>query len=337
VTTHLRARALAALALAAVAASGALVSRAGSDTTTTTVAVTTTTSPPVPTAPLTGRPDPTGLARHRPAVTVKIDNTYDAHPQYGIRQADVVYEEIVEGGITRLAAIFNSSAPARVGPVRSVRRTDREIVSPLGGVFVFSGGAAYAIASIQTAPVTLFSQSNAGAMMFRDAHRPAPHNLFANVAALIHQKGRPVPPRPLFTYGMNRPAGFVAARAFTVGFANGYAVSYAWNATTGSWDRSIFGVLDRDAAGRRVSPRNVIVMSVHYRGGAGVEGAEAMLVGSGEARVFTRHGVVTVHWSRPSIRRPTVYTDRAGKVVALTPGQTWVELLDVSLHVTVVR
>ena len=96
-------------------------------------------------AALTGLPDPTAVTKRRSALTIKIDNTPQAHPQYGINKADVVYEEIVEGGITRLAAIFNSNLPTKVGPVRSVRRTDREIVFPIGGIFAFSGGAQYAI------------------------------------------------------------------------------------------------------------------------------------------------------------------------------------------------
>jgi len=79
-----------------------------------------------------------------------------------------VYEEIVEGGITRLAAIFYTHLPSIVGPVRSVRRTDREIVFPIGGIFAFSGGAEYAVKSIETAPVKLYDQFNAGDTMFRD-------------------------------------------------------------------------------------------------------------------------------------------------------------------------
>ncbi len=305
--------------------------------TTSTTSTTTTTVHSGPTAPLTGLPDPTRVTAHRPAVTVKIDNTYEAHPQFGTNQADVVYEEIVEGGITRLAAVFNSSAPARVGPVRSVRRTDREVVYPLGGIFVFSGGAQYAIDSIKTAPVKLFSESNAGSMMFRDDHRPPPHNLFADVARLIHQGGSPRPPQPLFTYSMARPTLAGPAKSFTVGFANGYATSYAWNPRSRSWDRSIFGAPDVDALGRRVSPKNVIVMWVHYRGGVGVEGAEAVLTGTGPVQILTKHSSIRGRWSRASLKRPIVYTNRAGKVISLTPGRTWVELLDVSEHVSLTR
>ena len=97
---------------------------------------TTTTTKPAshyPTAPLTGLSDPSGTAILRPALTIKVENTPQALPQWGIDQADVVYEEIVNGGITRLAAIFNSQAPAKVGPVRSVRPTDTQVVWPIGG------------------------------------------------------------------------------------------------------------------------------------------------------------------------------------------------------------
>jgi hypothetical protein len=290
----------------------------------------------VPTAPLTGRPDPQRITRHRPAVTVKIDNTYYAHPQYGVNQADIVYEEIVEGGITRLAAVFNSSAPARVGPIRSVRRTDREIVTSLGGVFVFSGGAAYAIASIQTAPVKLFSQSNSGTMMFRDSRRPAPHNLFVNVSRMMHVGGKPVPPRAQFTYSTAKVKSSTApVRSFVVGFANGYATTWTWNTRSASWDRSLFGRLDVAADGRRVSPKNVIVMKVAYRGGVGVEGASAVLSGRGTAMIFTRHRELFARWSRASLRSPLQWRFPSGAVVSLAPGQTWVELLDVAQGVSV--
>ena len=160
----------------------------------------TTTKPTAPVAPLTGLPYPKRLLKDRSALTIKIDNTPEAMPQYGVNEADVVYEEIVEGGITRLAAIFNSQVPKVVGPVRSVRRTDREIVFPIGGIFAFSGGAEYAVRSIETAPVKLYDESNAGAAMFRDPSREVPHNLFANAQLLMAKDGKPRPPPALFTY-----------------------------------------------------------------------------------------------------------------------------------------
>ena len=96
-------------------------------------APTTTTTAPVPTAPFTGLPDPNGVSQTRPSLAVKIENTPEARPQSGLDVADVVYEEVVDGGITRFWAIFNSAAPVNVGPVRSVRAMDPLVVSPLGG------------------------------------------------------------------------------------------------------------------------------------------------------------------------------------------------------------
>src|SRR5580658_9745648 len=132
-----------------------------------TTSTTTTTAPSYPIAPLTGLPDPGGAALKRSALTIKIENTPEALPQWGITEADVVYEEIVNGGITRLAAIFNSHAPTKIGPVRSVRPTDTQVVWPIGGIFAFSGGAPYAIDSIETAPVKLIDEDAAGTAMFR--------------------------------------------------------------------------------------------------------------------------------------------------------------------------
>ena len=165
-----------------------------SSTTTTAPTTTTTTKPPPPVSPLTGLPYPKRLLKDRSALTIKIDNTPEAMPQYGVEDADVVYEEVVEGGITRLAAIFYSRVPTVVGPVRSVRRTDREIVFPIGGIFAFSGGAQYAVRSIETAPVKLYDESTSGAAMFRDPNRHVPHNLFANAKLLMAKDGKPRPP-----------------------------------------------------------------------------------------------------------------------------------------------
>lgn len=334
---------VAALATGCVAVSGAFAATTttttlGSSSTTTTLSTTTTTLKSGPVAPLTGLPDPQGLTKHRSALTIKIDNTPQAMPQYGIEDADVVYEEIVEGGITRLAAIFNSQLPTQVGPVRSVRRTDREIVFPIRGIFAFSGGAEYALRSIATAPVKLYNEANAGAAMFRDAARYAPHNLFANAALLMKMDGKPQTPRALFTYTSTKgPALGAPVSSFVVGFENGFAASYAWDTKTASWDRSVFGLPDVSANGVRISPKNVIVMTVNYVGGVGVIDSYAQLIGSGPVEVFSGGTLQRGTWSRANLRQATVYTSTSGKVIDLKPGQTWVELMDASEHVSVTR
>jgi hypothetical protein len=308
----------------------------GDATSTTTLPTTTTTLKQGPVAPLTGLPDPLGVTKHRAALTIKIDNTPEAMPQYGIEDADVVYEEIVEGGITRLAAIFNSQLPTQVGPVRSVRKTDREIVFPIRGIFAFSGGAEYAVRSIMTAPVKLFDEANSGAAMFRDAARYPPHNLFANAALLMKMDAHPSAPRALFTYSSpNTKTPGPHVKSFVVGFANGFATSYVWNTEKKSWDRSIYDEPDVSANGVRISPKNVIVMTVQYPGGVGVLGSYAQLIGSGPVEIFSGGTLQRGTWSRHDLRQATVYKSSSGGVINLKPGQTWVELLDVSDHVSV--
>jgi Protein of unknown function (DUF3048) N-terminal domain/Protein of unknown function (DUF3048) C-terminal domain len=296
-----------------------------------------TTIPSYSIAPLTGLPDVSGNAVKRPALTVKIENTPDSMPQWGITKADVVYEEIVNGGITRLAAIFNSSVPTKIGPVRSVRPTDTQIVYPLGGIFAFSGGAQYAINSIETAPVKLLNQTSAGLAMYRDPKRQAPHNLYAVGESLFAFGGTPTPPNPIFTYRVaGKKVKGTSVSTFTVNFPSIYPVTWSWNTTSKSWDRSIFGSADITGTGERESPKNVIDMFVNYVNGIGTMNSYGDLQGSGTAQIFTAGKEVQATWSRGPLKSdPVIYKTLTGKVVALTPGQTWVELINTGAKVTV--
>lgn len=306
-----------------------------SSTTSTALTSTTTSTVPVIT-PLSGVNDPSGTSRTRPALTIKIENTPDARPQWGIDKADVVYEEIVEGGITRLAAIFQSNIPPRVGPVRSVRRTDQAIVWPIGGLFAYSGGAAYAVKSIQSAPVHIYSETGARDGMFRDHTRYAPHNLYAIPARLWTHAGTPTPPPALFRYrSSDEKTGGVKVASFKMGFRSGYATSFYWNKLTSSWDRTIFGAADITATHVNVSPKNVIVMWITYQGGVGVIGAEGIMVGTGKATVFTNGHEIKGTWSRASKQDRAIYRDAQGNEIKLSPGQTWVELAAIGDPVTV--
>jgi len=328
------------VAVVGVAAGFALLGgdsdRASSATTRATTSTTSTTVAPKPggvIAPLTGLRDLTSGAARRPALTIKIDNHADALPQIGIDQADIVFEEVVEGGITRLLAVFQSHVPEVVGPVRSVRRTDRGVVTPIGGLFVYSGGAPSSVESIRTAPVKLVDESSAGAAMFRDSSRDSPHNLFGRPEALFAIGGTPVPPPPMFAYrGSRAKVPGVSVSALTVDFSR--PVSFEWDAKQKRWNRSIYGAPAVDPAGVRQAPHNVVVLFVDYEGGAGVEGSEAQLVGEGDAVVFTAGRRIDARWLRPDLAVATRLRDAAGAVVRLTPGQTWVALAPIGTAIT---
>lgn len=283
--------------------------------------------PPVPFAPLTGTPDPGGAAARRPALAVKIENTPQARPQTGLDEADVVYEEVVEGGITRFWAVFSSRLPTVVGPIRSVRALDPDVVAPLAPTAVFSGGTDPNVAALRAAVPRSLDPTDAGAAFYRDTSRAAPHNLYARVA-LLHRPG-PAPP-PLFHYGELRPGATVTA--VTVGFAAPYDVTWTYDPAGRRFVRSYAGVPARAADGQVLGARNVVVQFVDY-----TAAGSARLVGDAPdqtAWILTDGRLAVGRWSKATVSAPTRFTDPAGPI-PLGPGPTWVELVPVGapMHV----
>ena len=287
-----------------------------------------------PVAPLTGLPEPSAAAAKRCAISVKIGNTPEARPQYGIEQADDVYEEVVDSGITRLVAVFQSQAPDRVGPIRSVRPTDHSIVWPLRGILAFSGGNAIEVGSIGNAPVVRLDETASGPLMFRDPTRPAPHNLYAHVDQMYSRCADPAP-QALFHYrhGHTAPAGKPAS-VINIGYEQGYAVSWIWGPLSHTYKRSIFGGPDGGAAGGQFNAANVVVMSIGYLGGPASSDGEGVLTGQGPLQVFTAGRVITGTWVRPDITKPAQLLDSRGQTIRLTPGRTWIELPDTTYTVS---
>lgn len=283
-------------------------------------------------APLTGQP--TTSAAHRPALAVKIENTPDARPQAGLDTTDVVYEEQVEGGITRFWAVFHSAVPGTVGPIRSVRAMDPNLVAPLGGIAAFSGGTAANEALIHQAPVTCVDQTNAGVAFYRSHDRVAPHNLYGRPALLGQRPARLVPPPPLFHYSDTAPRGAPAATV-TLGFAPPYDVTYTYRAASHTWARSYGATPHRAASGAVLAPTNVIIQFVTYDGGG-----DAELLGDHPdqtAWVLTDGTLTVGHWSKPDPTTPTRFTDASGAPLTLRPGRTWVELLPTGSPVHLTR
>lgn len=305
-------------------------------TTTSTTAPTTTTTAPPP-APLTGLAgDPALLGRT--ALVVKIDNVEPkARPQAGINQADVVYEERVEGSVTRLLAVFHSVDAAPAGPVRSARSSDLGVLLTLHRPhFAWSGANAFFAARIREANVSDVGYERATSAYYRAGDRPAPHNLMLKSTTELMALSSPgsTPPPTLFVYRtpeqlqafLEPAAGVLINFGTTAGAA---PVEYRWNGT--GWARSQKGTPHLDTAGEQVAPPNVIVQFTPYASSGvndqfGVPIPEAQMVGEGDAWVFTNGGIVAGRWHKPSIDAVTTYTDPAGNPIGLTPGRTWVAL-----------
>lgn len=305
-------------------------------TTTTTRPTTTTTEPPK--APLTGLVPSNPALIGRVALVVKVDNVEPkARPQAGVNQADVVYEERVEGSVTRWLAVFHSTDAAPVGPVRSARTSDLGVLLSLNRpYFAWSGANAIFAERIRSSNVSDVGYAASAPNYFRAGDRRAPHNLMLHGTAqmmTIPSPGSTTPPA-LFTYRgpgattahLEPAAGVLINFGTTAGAA---PVEYRWNGT--GWARTQSGAPHIDAAGQQIAPENVIVQITPYASSGvndqfGVPIPEAQMVGEGEAWVFTNGGVVMGRWQKPTIEAVTTYTDVDGNPITLTPGRTWVAL-----------
>lgn len=308
-------------------------------TTTTTVAPSTTAVPP-PTYPLTGLPAASATQLHDPAVVIKIDNVDAARPQSGIDQADVVYDAEVEGGLSRLAAVFQSRYPSDVGPVRSGRLTDEGIADDLDHpVLAFSGANANFMPILESQPVDVVNADNHGAL-FQRVGSNEPHNIYTDVARLAALSTTHKAPAPLFSYlGAGQTfggAGVAPAAAVSFSFPAA-SVSWTWDDAKGKWDRTQDGSPDVVAAGFRIAATNVVIYFVPYitsgiATGEGLPPApipEGIQTGTGNAWIFSAGKVVKGTWTRPNLTTPATYKDAAGAPIALSPGNTWVELAPV--------
>jgi hypothetical protein len=282
-------------------------------------------------APLTGRQAADLATLVRPALGVKIDANRDAEPQAGLDLADVVYEEAVEGD-TRYLAIFQSTDPGVVGPIRSVRPMDGDILDPLDGLFAISGGVQGFVSRAQ-ATTRLFKEGNQS--YYRERSRTAPHNLMATAAGLWDQADGESAPQPLFSYLQpDEKFGGDPAVAIDIDFINGHHSAYTWDATTKTYQRIRDGHPHLAEDGKQVTPTNLIVQFVTQRS-TGSVALESVVIGEGDAMVFSDGQVLQAHWEKPDGQTPIKYLNAFGGEIKLRPGSTWVHLVPVGRNVSV--
>jgi hypothetical protein len=284
--------------------------------------------------PLTGEEPPRGVDVDRPAVAVKIENSREARPQSGLEHADLVYEEIVEGGITRFMAIYHCHDTKRAGPVRSARFDDPKIALPFTRVLAFSGANAIVAKELRRAGIVALDELNSNDAFFRVPPGTLDiHNLFANVPKLraeVPEARRKAPRAGVFEFGP-LPDGAKRARAVAINFNASNTIEYRWR--SGAWKRWEAGSRFAAAGGGQIGVPNVLVQQVEVNNSrrivdaAGNPSPDITLQGRGKAWLLRDGRVITGVWKIRKKGRAATFETRAGDPFVFDKGPIWIELV----------
>ncbi len=294
-----------------------------------------TTVPGEPVMPLTGLPIKDPALAARPALVVKIDNHPDARPQSGLNKADIVFEENVEQ-LTRFAAVFQSQTPDPVGPIRSGREQDVQLLGSLNKpIFAWSGGNAGVTAAINGSDFVVANvQTNArqASKSYRSKDRAVPHNLYAQGSGLFTMAPAGASPPPQqFQYLKDGESAAGAPSSGAVVAMDGVSVKWTFDTKSATYLRFQSGKAHNDAALGQINASNVVVLVVDYvQSKIYAPSPIAQTLGTGEAYLFTGDKVVHGTWTRQDRLKPFTLTADDGKPMLLTPGRTWVELARVN-------
>lgn len=270
---------------------------------------------------------------HTPSVgsvlAVKIDNARAARPQTGLEAADIVYAEQVEGGLSRLMAVFATRFPQAVGPVRSARETDLELLRQFDDpTLAFSGAQRKLLPLIDRAPLNAESpESAASGAYYRGTDRAAPHNLYLRPQRLIAAAPGADALTTGFRYGA-APEGGTSTKARTVRFPSA-RFTFTWSPDRHGWLVSMDGTPTVDADDERIATATVVVQYVKVRESRfhdvlGNNSPYTRSVGSGRAQVLRDGRSFDVEWRRGSATEGTDFTTADGTPVNFAKGQVWV-------------
>lgn len=275
-----------------------------------------------------------------PVVVVKIDNVNPARPQWGLAEADIVFVEEVEAGLTRLAAVFSSNLPEKVGPVRSARISDLEIMAQFGTpAFAYSGAQKRLLPEIAAANIVELAHGSSGGVYNREATKRAPHNLTINLReAAPTLIGVSTPTDIGLVFDETVATGGTATSTFNAKWPAS-RVGAEWDAVNNGWVIALDSAPALDAnTNAPIFANNIVIQYVNqgdsiYKDSGGNFTPLIETVGSGTAVVLRDGQRFDVDWSRPIATGGTTYT-LAGSPFAFAPGQTWVLFVPTTYDVT---
>lgn len=271
-----------------------------------------------------------------PVLVVKIDDTKQAHPQIGLDDADIVYIEEVEGGLTRLAAVFSSIIPARIGPVRSARISDIDLLAQYGHIaFAYSGAQTKLLPVIAAANLAnLGAQRESPTIYPRDVTRNAPVDLLLRadlLMAKLQENAIAIDPSKNMGWSFGAvPAGGKIVTSVKMKWP-GNSYSATWSPTQGRWLLFHAGSPDLADDGRQLGPTTLVIQMVsitpsEYRDKFGGVTPFSATIGRGVGFVLRDGVALAATWNRPTAASGTTWTQADGTALPFARGQIWVAL-----------
>ncbi len=285
---------------------------------------------PTDLAPLTGRSVAAGSLTHA-SLAAKIDNHRAARPQTALDQTDIVYEELVEGGITRYVAVWQSVIPDRIGPLRSIRPMDPDIIAPFGGLVGYSGGQQRFVDAMNaTGQVSAIFDYDTTGLFTRAGTNSAPHNVYLAAAKFAGRNPAVASPAQQYAYAATLAGASAVVdggpiAVINTSFSNASARSFTWNADSATYLRGQDAVADLTANGEQLQATNVVVLRVNVTVDQDIPKTE--LISSGEASISSGGKTIAATWSKDAQASPIRLIDGNGVTIRLAPGNTWFQLV----------
>src|SRR3954469_8104042 len=284
--------------------------------------------PPPPTTLLSGR-----KGKDHQVLAVKLDNTQFSHPHAGLMAADVIYMEEVEYGLTRFCAVYSSRYPKTIGPIRSARLSDLELLRQYGKIaFAFSGAQGPILDNIYHAFLYPIRDDAGDPGFSRSPDREAPWNLFGDPKQLLKDAPKAIKAKDVgFTFDDQAPPGGKTVHEFTAFWPSAQA-RFVWSKKDNRWLLWMDGNRAMTTEGPQLGGSTVIIQSVDvypskYGDSYGGITPTTKTVGKGRAWMFRDGQMWPITWSRPKPEDGTTWRYK-GQQIPLDPGQVWVLLLD---------
>lgn len=300
---------------------------------------------PVEVSPLTGLPFEDGRPEN-PVLVVKVENTAAGAPQTGLTDADLVVEELVEGGITRLAAFYYTELPETVGHVRSMRGTDISIAAPVDGTLIASGGAGGTLSKIRDAGLTYLTEDAGDPGFSGDPALSRPYNRLVDLTSVVEAAPEPAD-EPLDPYLQwtpppedgaaeegsdaesegSEPTAPEPTPATSASVRFSPASTTTWELDDDQWVRTNGHAGDDEFRADTLITLECEVGDAGYLDPSGSSVPETIVEGSGAATVLTKDGALDVTWEKEDVASTIVLTTEDGEELTIDPGKVWIELI----------